>query len=247
MPYLVFTMLMVVVKGECFTFDSLKLGKLLRLLLLGDFDFLNAGHLWYMIALVYGYFILFMCTKGRGKMRVTIIAMLVLLKGVVGLFPNNDWHLTRNALFYGIPYLLLGYEVKAHESHLKEYSNCNLCLICIFSLMLEIATIYFDNYISSFLSCAVFPYSLCLFLVFLKYNGTNKLNYLKVIGKDYSGFVFAYHYLVGMIMSIIATHFLGNSIFMSAYIWIRAVIVFEVTLLLKYTKQEVGIVFSRLK
>ena len=98
----------------------------LRLIVLGDLDFINCGHLWYMVAMLYGYLIIYLMEKFRlHKLFYIALPVLLLLRASMETYTNSfshfswfDWHFSGNFLVGALPIMLLGSFISANEEKL---------------------------------------------------------------------------------------------------------------------------------
>lgn len=97
-----------------------------RLFVLGDLDFVNCGHLWYMVAMLYGYLILYVMEKFRlHKPFYIALPLLLLLRASMETYTNSfshfswfDWHFSGNFLVGALPVMLLGSFIAANKQKL---------------------------------------------------------------------------------------------------------------------------------
>ena len=98
----------------------------LRLIVLGDLDFINCGHLWYMVAMLYGYLIIYLMEKFRlHKLFYIALPVLLLLRASMETYTNSfshfswfDWHFSGNFLVGALPIMLLGSFISVNEEKL---------------------------------------------------------------------------------------------------------------------------------
>lgn len=77
-----------------------------KIIILQDFDFLGAGHLWFLPALLYIYILYYASLKLSLKQKNRIyffIPLLFLLRIIVPAFSGYNWHWRGNFLITGVP------------------------------------------------------------------------------------------------------------------------------------------------
>ena len=118
-----------------------------RMLLLGDFEFINGSALWFMIALLYCYVIFYVIVRFELKKLVYIMTIpLLVLRIVVDTYVNSypvSWHLSGNLLVGALPMVCLGYVIADQQERLKRIPNRALILCSVLGALAMFATVLF--------------------------------------------------------------------------------------------------------
>lgn len=113
----------------------------LRMLVLGDFEFFYASHLWYMVALVYCYICFYFFVRYKLKRMIYILLPItVALRIATVLFVNStgaDWHIRNNLLAGVLPLMLIGYVIAEQKEKIKNISTAAL-ITCLAALAIAI-------------------------------------------------------------------------------------------------------------
>ena len=169
-----------------------------KLIFLG-FSSYDAGHLWYLSALFYGflffwgYLLLF---KGR-----YILPLFALVIGAAYLGPGRDLlfdkdrtEFTFNFLTRAVPFLALGYYIKSQEERLLSFNWLNLYVLVLILQAIEygITSIIMGGGSGvSLLEVSLTPAA--VFLLFLSYKNLGKGSWLAHVGAKYSGNIYYFH------------------------------------------------------
>lgn len=119
---------------HCINQDNINVGLWLQLivtksniitfLLLNNLSFIKAGHLWFLLALIYDYIILYLCyTKAWYRYLYISIPILLVLLILVNDILVLNWHYSENFLLTGLLYVLTGNYLSLHKYRLKSLSN----------------------------------------------------------------------------------------------------------------------------
>ena len=118
-----------------------------RMLFLGDFEFINGSALWFMIALLYCYAIFYVIVRFELKKLVYIMTIpLLVLRIVVDTYVNSypvSWHLSGNLLVGALPMVCLGYVIADQQERLRQISNRTLILCSVFGALAMFVTVLF--------------------------------------------------------------------------------------------------------
>ena len=118
-----------------------------RMLLLGDFEFMNGSALWFMIALLYCYAIFYVIVRFELKKLVYIMTIpLLVLRIVVDTYVNSypvSWHLSGNLLVGALPMVCLGYIIADQKENLKKLPDWTLILSAVLGALAMFATVIF--------------------------------------------------------------------------------------------------------
>ena len=168
-----------------------------RLLLLGDFSFITADPLWYMVALLYSYLILYVLHRFKVmKYAYYALPILILIRVGVETYVNSydvDWHISSIFIASGLPIMLLGnYIAYKKDVFLKSPLISNI-IIFIVSAIMAIITAIFDvgnlNIAQPFKIISMLE----LFLIALKLPGKREFGIIGKIGRLYSLYIYLFH------------------------------------------------------
>ena len=95
-----------------------------RMILLGDFEFIYGTALWFMVALLYGYLVFYVLVRfGLKKVIYVLLPLFLILRIAVDMrisYTNCDWHWSGNALVGALPMMLLGYVIADNKDKLLK-------------------------------------------------------------------------------------------------------------------------------
>lgn len=196
--YTLFVMLQADCVGQWFaTFTDYKWW--INLLLFGNLDIVGCAHLWFLIALIYSYLILWLLiSKKWDKYINKLLPILIMMRIVISVMVlsfNLSWHYRGNFLVGGLPWLLLGYYFASSKDLYKKIANKKLMIAGICGVLFSIFFVSLPFTIDlSEVGTIVFSSS--LFLLAVK-NPTKSVN-LKIekLGDTYSLYVYIIHILL---------------------------------------------------
>lgn len=185
----------------------------LRLIVLGDFEFIRGDHLWFLLALLYGYLIMYLVEKKRLRKPLAIaLPFLILLRIGMETYTNSfgaDWHLSGNVLVGALPMLALGYFIHAKEESLLKIEG----RYWISALILSYILMYYavNNKAFGLDISQIFKVSTAAlsFLCCLSYPTLIKDNLIAAFGRWGSLYIYVFHYLIGVLLKDI---FMANGI-----------------------------------
>ena len=172
-------------------------------LLLFDNHFQEAGHLWYLLALIYVLGILFLFEKiKRIPFLIYAAPPLLLCNYFLSWLPN--YLLYRNFLFTGLPYVCIGIYLSSKASKIQHINKILLYVaaLCLTIMLFTEWSLYLffdfnterDHYLmTSFVSISFF---LCAIRNPSFGNGTA----MEIIGLRYSAYIYIYHKAVKMLL-----------------------------------------------
>lgn len=98
--------------------------------------YVNAGHLWYLIAIIYILsFIYFYTKKYRINNLYRLIPLLLIIGYIISSFEVNDRKYYQNFLFVGMPYILLGSYIHERSTYIIIRNRVIGLLITLFSIL----------------------------------------------------------------------------------------------------------------
>ena len=175
-----------------------------RILLLGDFSFMKADQLWFMVALLYSYLILFLLHKFKiAKYSYYALPIFLIFRIGVETYVNTagaDWHLTSFFLASGFPIMLLGHYLRAKKEAFLKAPLYVTIILTVISISLMYATVYVNVFD---INCAQFFKiwtAFELFILALKVPGSKEVPVIGVIGRKYSLYIYLFHFLIGIII-----------------------------------------------
>ena len=215
--HLIFTVVEQIVLG---TFDLWVSTNLLnpityiRLLILGDLDFLHCGHLWYMVAMLYGYLILYCMEKFRlRKIFYIALPFLLLLRASMETYTNSfshfswfDWHFSGNFLVGALPVMLLGNYICHNEEKIlalgeKVFIPCATVLMSLVFLTVNVKIFGLDLSQPFKIAAATLFFMLCLTVTLKK-----PIAILSGIGRNLTLHIYIWHNLVGTLLKNLLTY-----------------------------------------
>lgn len=166
------------------------------------FSTFDSGHLWYLTALLLG--LLFFGgylrgTKGRG---IPFLFLLILPWIFIGpyrmlLFNKPESIFVFNFLTRAVPFLAMGYWVRANEERLLSYRWINLFFLVLTLMGIEcLVTWCLSGYTYAPSAIALFPMPFVAFMLMLSYKSLGQGTWLETIGEKYSGNIYYFHMAV---------------------------------------------------
>lgn len=162
----------------------------------------DSGHLWYLTALILGLLAFgayLRLTRGRW---VPLLFVLILPWVVIGpyrplLFGKEESLFVFNFLTRSLPFLAMGYWVRANEQKLLSYRWLNIyLLLLVLSLVEMLLTYCLSGGRGSASLIGMFPLELAAFMLLLSYKELGQGTWLETIGKKYSGNIYYFHMAV---------------------------------------------------
>lgn len=160
------------------------------------------GHLWYLSAVLFG--LLFFggylrIMKGR---RVPLLFLLILPWVFIGpyrmlLFGKPESAFVFNFLTRAVPFLAMGYWVRANETRLLSYRWINIFFLVLTLMGIEcLVTWCLSGYTYAASAIALFPMPFAAFMLMLSYKSLGQGTWLETIGEKYSGNIYYFHIAV---------------------------------------------------
>mgnify|MGYP001852982361 CR=1 FL=1 len=205
-----------------------------------------AGHGWYLWALIYAYPIAFMCVKTKKTILGNVLIVLgigILLafgKYSIVIFGTDiEPYYTMTWYAVGIPFLLIGNYIHAHEEYLANHRKLLLMLIFIVGVLNIFERYVLQNYgvnaTRDTYFCTVLL-SILMFLFFLGWKHKEKKEKIAYYGRTYSTDIYVYHIIVARFIKIVISRVFGSTMFIRNII-IPILVVVVVTLLAVIKKQ----------
>lgn len=185
----------------------------IRLLVLGDLDFINCGHLWYMVAMLYGYLILYCMEKYRlHKIFYIALPFLLLLRISMETYTNSfshfswfDWHFSGNFIVGALPIMILGNFICHKEDKILKL-GAKISILCAAVLM---SLVFISVNVKIFgmdcsqifkIAAATMFFVICLAITLKK-----PVFVLGNIGRDLSLHIYMWHLIVGALIKHLLT------------------------------------------
>ncbi|MBF1290311.1 MAG: acyltransferase family protein [Porphyromonadaceae bacterium] len=166
------------------------------------FSTFDSGHLWYLTALLLGLLFLggyLRIMKGR---RVPLLFLLILPWIFIGpyrmlLFDKPESIFVFNFLTRAVPFLAMGYWVRANEENLLKYRWINIFFLVLTLMGIEcLVTWCLSGYKYAASAIALFPMPFAAFMLMLSYKSLGQGTWLETIGEKYSGNIYYFHMAV---------------------------------------------------
>ena len=166
------------------------------------FSTFDSGHLWYLTALLLGLLFLggyLRIMKGR---RVPLLFLLILPWIFIGpyrmlLFDKPESIFVFNFLTRAVPFLAMGYWVRANEENLLKYRWINIFFLVLTLMGIEcLVTWCLSGYKYAASAIAMFPMPFAAFMLMLSYKSLGQGTWLDTIGEKYSGNIYYFHMAV---------------------------------------------------
>ena len=166
------------------------------------FSTFDSGHLWYLTALLLGLLFLggyLRIMKGR---RVPLLFLLILPWIFIGpyrmlLFDKPESIFVFNFLTRAVPFLAMGYWVRANEENLLKYRWINIFFLVLTLMGIEcLVTWCLSGYTYAASAIALFPMPFAAFMLMLSYKSLGQGTWLETIGEKYSGNIYYFHIAV---------------------------------------------------
>lgn len=175
-----------------------------RLILLCDLSFIKGDPLWFMIALLWSYIILYFLHKYKvKKYAYYLLPVFILSRVFVECYVNTygtDWHYTSFFLTSGFPIMLLGNYIHCKKDAFLKAPLYVTIILTIVTTAMMFVTIHiraFDYDIAQIFKiwCMVE-----LFILALKLPGKKEIPLLSKLGRKYSAYIYLFHFLIGMLV-----------------------------------------------
>ena len=203
----------------------------IKIILLGNWDIVGAGHLWYLTALFISYLILIVIEmKHCMPMFYRILPLIFILRTlvyVVTLTNDLSWHIRGNFLVDAMPWLLMGHYLGYNTHFLKILSNRCIVLTTFLGLIYGI-TFELISFTLDLSEIGITVYSLGIFIMALR-NKKSICYSIEMLGEKYSLYVYIFHIAVmGIISKVILVLGLDDN---EMILWLNPIIVVLITII----------------
>lgn len=220
---------------------KLNLKTLAKLLIFNNTDFTGAGHLWFMLALLYAYITFWIFGKtGKVKLLYPCVIISFLGRGFLAALAD-DHHLLISYWFNGFLFFFLGYWIRQKHEWIASIRSKWLMVIAflgiVFPLLADLLKIKVP-YVNVF-EYLILLSAIALFLMAQKYPSFGKGSIFCKIGEKYSMNVYLYHFFVRDAMTAVERKFDGWRLLPQWYWWIKPILIVVFTLLLCFFIEKI--------
>ena len=171
-----------------------------RLIFIGLTSFYSE-HLWYLTALLFGLIGFGLYLRWFRGRWIPALFSLVLLWGLMdGFRPllfGQGQSIFAFSFIRAIPFLAVGYYIRANEQKLLRYSWMNIYFVLLILMGLEMLLWGYIGHWKSFPSLIdLLPLRFALFMLFLAHKELGRGTWLELIGAKYSGNIYYFHMVV---------------------------------------------------
>ena len=163
------------------------------------FSSFSSGHLWYLTALLFGLIFFGMYLRVFRGRWVVWLFLLIIPGAMIGpfrplIFGEPESIFVFNFLTRAVPFLAMGYWIRAHEEWLLAFRWINgyVGLLTLMGLEYLLTGFLSDGATQASLT-ALFPLNFAIFMLFLSYKPLGQGTWLEPIGKKYSGNIYYFH------------------------------------------------------
>ena len=205
-----------------------------------------AFHLWYLQAYVYALGVFLLLAKyhliEKTLYAVPLLLLTDVLFGKYGKLFMGEVNILylRNFLFVGLPYILIGYNMRKYQDKINRLPAYLYFLLALASIILAYTTNYYlQKY--GFLSSRdqSFTYtilSICIFSIILK-DPSNKNTIWSELGRKYSLPIYIFHIFIGAVLATAAKH-MG---ILETYSYVAPILVVLSSIIFTYVIRRLGI------
>jgi len=176
-----------------------------RMLFLGDFEFIYGTALWFMVALLYGYVVFLILLRfNLKKVIYVLLPLLLILRIVVDIrisYTHGDWHWSGNALVGALPIMLLGYVIADNKSRLVKIPTWGLITGSLASAAVMFITVLmkmggYDVSSVFKIICASF-----VFILGIRFPGWYIIKPISYLGRKDSLYIYLIHFMVIVVLT----------------------------------------------
>lgn len=174
------------------------------LLILNDFDFIKAGHLWFLPALIYAYVVLYIVEK-RGwylffyKILPCLFSVLLLV-GIYISMHGYSYHWGANILS-SLPFVLMGHYIASNARFRECWSNHMLIVFSILGILLVCGGQFFE-WMTYLWGVGTVVYSISLFLLAVNNPRVRLSEKIESLGDKYSLYIYIFHLAIAGVISL---------------------------------------------
>ncbi len=176
-----------------------------RMILLGDFEYIYGSALWFMVALLYCYLIFYVIVRFELKKLVYVLTpILLLVRIVVDSYVNSfpvSWHISANVIVGALPMMLLGYVIADKKESLCKISNPVLIVSCIVSAALMFLAVNFKVGRIDISQPFKILCGASIFVCGIKNQGRHILKPIEKLGREDSLYIYLCHFIIIVLLS----------------------------------------------
>lgn len=203
---------------------------LIKLLVLQDLDFLNAGHLWFLLSLLYIYILCYIVLKrkrNRTNKIYFLIPLLFLIRIIIPAFSGYNWHWRGNFLITGVPYFLTGRFIADHKIIFLKIKIKSLYAALVLGFVFAVFQVFVPYRINIYDSGIILS-SIAIFFIAQK-APDNSISFFEKLGEKHSLYIYIMHILMADLTEK-AAHILAVQDLMF-YLWTKPMIVIIITII----------------
>ena len=178
-----------------------------RLFLLGDLSFILGDPLWFMVALLYSYLILYLLHRLKiMKYAYYTIPLFLAFRIVVECYVNTypvDWHYSSFFLASGFPIMLLGNFIACKKEAFLKAPLYVTIILTIVSTAMMFVTIHIRAFGYDVAQIFKIWCMVEIFILALKLPGKKEIPILSKFGRKYSAYIYYFHNIVGRILLLL--------------------------------------------
>lgn len=247
--YLLFTIILNTMNGGILDWIRNLPISFFKMIIIGDFDFICAGHLYFLYIQIISYVVLLWVIKHNKTIEMLkIVPVLFLLRIVVYFLTQTfgwSWHIRSIFIWDALPWMLLGLYIATYYEDILKKLNLPILLFlsifgAVFAVFLEVVCIPID-----LSEIGIIIYSTSLFLIVVMYPQISTRNIIVLLGTTYSLYVYVIH---------LAVAYFYNAIFSILHIeqtqplsWIKPIIVLMFSVGLSVIINKVRILLANRK
>lgn len=177
---------------------------LVDLVIINNFEIIDAYHLWFLPSLIYAYCILLILQKGRFMIfAYKILPVLFAIKIITEIIVETlglSYHWRCNVFIGALPYVLLGNYIAYREKEIGTLRSKNEIVGILLSVTATILLTVFNVRCGCWWICIAIL-SISLFLLAVKNPDVTIIKAVRKIGIDYSLYVYVFHVIVYRVIS----------------------------------------------
>lgn len=196
--YFIYTFLEQLRKGTLLAWisNSFTLKNILNFFILSDFDFINAGPLWFLTALIYCYLLLYVLVKYKKTNYIYyIIPLLYISRIFVPYLPSFNYHYQQNVFLGAIPNFFIGYYLSENPQFIDKLSTKKLTALIWIGILISILDVFIEIKADIFEIGVIITF-LSIFLYAQQNPDKYCIQFFEKIGTKYSLFIYVMHMLV---------------------------------------------------
>lgn len=175
--------------NDLFTINTLK-----DIFIINNFEIFFADHLWYLIALIYSYILLYFCIKHKALNTIVkfLIPITLILRVILIQNDSFSWHMFQSFLLSGFNYFFLGYYMAKYKNKLENINGLYYILLLIVGFFIgEVNYLIHINYKIAELGITIS--SIALFLIAIKYPNMKYPKFINAISSKHSLIIYIAH------------------------------------------------------